>query len=75
MAPIAQHQIPVWAFAAGRDRAIDIRYFYPGLATLESLGHKDVRFTVHEDMGHDAWTRVYQSEDFYSWLLTHKLAQ
>lgn len=69
MAPIAEHQIPVWAFAAGRDPVVPIEYFYPGLNTLEALGHPEVRFTNHEDMGHDAWTRVYQSEDLYRWLL------
>lgn len=72
MAPIAHHKVPVWAFAGGRDRAVPIRYFYKGLETLEQLGHPGVRFTVHEDMGHDAWTRVYASSDLYDWLLTHK---
>lgn len=72
MAPIAEHKIPTWVFAAGRDQAVDIQYFYPGLNTLESLGHK-VRFTNHEDMAHDAWTRVYQSQDLYDWMLSHSL--
>jgi predicted peptidase len=72
MAPIAEHKIPTWAFAAGRDQAVKIQYFYPGLNKLESLGHK-VRFTNHEDMAHDAWTRVYQSQDLYDWILSHSL--
>lgn len=71
MAPIAEYQIPVWQFAAGRDTSVPIQYFYAGLAKLEQLGHKNVRFTVHEDMEHDAWTRVYASDDLYSWLLAH----
>jgi len=25
-------------------------------------------------MGHDAWTRVYASDDFYQWLLSHSLS-
>jgi predicted peptidase len=75
MAPIAKHKIPLWAFAGGRDTAVEAKYFYPGLNTLEDLGHPEVRFTNHEDMGHDAWTRVYQSEDLYQWLLEHSLNQ
>jgi predicted peptidase len=73
MPPIAQHQVPVWAFAGGRDQSIKIEHFYAGLNTLEQLGHNDVRFTVHEDMGHDTWTRVYASSDLYQWLLSHQI--
>ena len=73
MAPIAKHKIPVWAFAGGRDSAVNIKYFYAGLNELEKLGHDDVRFTVHEDKGHDAWTRVYSGDDLYLWLLSHQL--
>jgi predicted peptidase len=73
MAPIAKYQLPIWAFAGGRDSAVGIQYFYAGLAELEKQGHTDVRFTVHEDKGHDAWTRVYAGSDLYQWLLSHKL--
>lgn len=72
IAPIAKHQIPVWQFAGGRDQTVPIQYFYPGLNRLEQLGHTHVRFTTHEDMGHDAWRRVYSSDDFYQWLLSHR---
>ena len=50
MAPIAEHKIPVWAFCGGRDAVIPCRYFYKGINRLEELGHKNVRFTTHEDM-------------------------
>lgn len=71
MAPIAEQKLPVWQFAGGRDSAIDIQYFYAGIEKLRQLGHENVRFTVHEEMNHDTWTRVYSSDDFYQWLLTH----
>jgi len=73
MKPIAEHKLPVWVFAGGRDNAVNIKYFYAGLNQLEKLGHDNVRFTVHEDKGHDAWTRVYSGDDLYQWLLSHKL--
>lgn len=73
MAPIAEQQTPVWAFAGGRDGAVNIQYFYAGLNELEQLGHHNVRFTVHEDKGHDAWTRVYSGDDLYKWLLSHTI--
>ena len=73
MASIAQHRLPVWQFAGGRDAAVQIEYFYAGLNTLEKLGHDNIRFTVHEDKGHDAWTPVYSGDDLYTWLLSHQL--
>src|SRR5688572_1311103 len=71
MEPIAKHAIPVWAVAGGRDPYVAVKYFFTGLNKLESLGHKQVRFTIHEDMGHDAWTRVYAGDDIYTWFLSH----
>ena len=75
MAPIAAHKIPVWAFAGGRDTAVDKKFFYAGLNKLEELGATKVRFTIEEDMAHDAWKRVYGGDDLYSWLLSHKKEQ
>lgn len=72
MPPIAQQKLPIWAFAGGRDSAVEIRYFYSGFKRLEELGHTNVRLTVHEDMGHDAWTRVYSGDDLYQWFLAQQ---
>jgi len=72
MPAIAAAQIPVWCFAGGRDGAVKAKYFYAGLNRLEALGHKDVRFTIEADMGHDVWARVYAGNDVFDWLLTHQ---
>ncbi len=72
MAPIAERRLPVWAFAGGRDPLVRVAHFYPGLNKLEELEHDDVRFTVHEDRGHDVWRRIYGGQDLYDWLLSHR---
>lgn len=72
MEPIANAKLPVWAFAAGRDTSVQKKFFYAGINKLEQSADSEVRFTVHEDMGHDAWTRIYASKDLYDWLLAHK---
>jgi predicted peptidase len=64
---IAHAKIPIWCFAGGRDRAVPVRYFYPGLNRLEQLGHR-FRFSIEADMGHDVWARVYAGHDVYEWL-------
>ncbi|MGF1671070.1 MAG: prolyl oligopeptidase family serine peptidase [Balneolaceae bacterium] len=71
MRPIAENQLPVWCFAGGRDPVVPVEFFYPGLNELENLGHTNVLFTNHEDMGHDAWRRIYAGRDIYDWLLSH----
>lgn len=68
-APIAKAKLPVWCIAGGRDGVVPARFFYPVLNELEKLGHTDVRFTNHEDLGHFTWVRAYGGEDLYSWML------
>ena len=69
MPPIAEEKIPIWAFAGGRDRAVETKYFFEGMNKLEELGHDNLRFTIHEDMGHDVWKRVFAGQDIYDWFL------
>lgn len=70
MAPIAQAKLPVWVFAGGFDTAVPKQYFHKGINRLKELGCPDLRFTIHEDLGHDAWRRIYGGEDLYNWLLS-----
>jgi predicted peptidase len=75
MPPLARRKLPVWVFAGGRDPAVRVKHFFAGLNELEKLGHDAVRFTIHEDMGHDAWRRVYGGQDLYDWLLSHRVGK
>ena len=68
--PIAKAKLPLWVFAGGRDPVVPLRFFYPALNRLEQLSHPEVRFTIHADLGHLAWIRVYEGQDIYSWLLS-----
>jgi predicted peptidase len=71
--PIARARTPIWCFAGGRDAAVPVEYFYPGLNQLEALGHRGFRFTIEADMGHDVWARVYAGRDVYDWMLEQRL--
>jgi predicted peptidase len=72
MQPIAAAKLPIWCFAGGRDGGVHPKYFYPAFNRLEALGHKDFRFTIEADMGHDVWARTYAGNDVYDWLLAHR---
>ncbi|MFA5669632.1 MAG: prolyl oligopeptidase family serine peptidase [Balneolaceae bacterium] len=73
VAPLAEVNMPIWAFAGGRDKVIETQFFFEGMNKLEELGNTKSRFTIHEDMGHDTWKRVYAGEDIYNWFLQHSL--
>ena len=70
MEPIARANLPLWVVSGGRDPVVEKKFFLPGLNKLEELGHTNLLYTIHDDMGHDAWTRVYSGEDIYSWFLS-----
>jgi predicted peptidase len=69
---LAVAKLPIWNLTGGRDPYVKEEYFYPILNKLEQLGHPEVRFTNHEDMGHIAWQRVYAGQDLYDWFLAHR---
>lgn len=73
MEPIAARNLPLWVFSGGRDPVVEKRLFIPGLNKLEALGHTSLRYTIHDDMGHDTWKRVYSGDDLYHWFLQHQL--
>ena len=73
--PIARQGLPVWCFAGGRDAVVPPQYFYPAMNRLQELGHTGIRYTNHEDMGHDAWVRIYAGQDLYDWFLEHRRSE
>jgi predicted peptidase len=69
---LAKAQLPIWIFQGGRDLVIKAEWIYPLANALEQAGHRTVRLTIHEDLGHDSWSRVYAGEDLYHWFLAHR---
>ena len=68
---LAATQMPLWIFQGGRDPVVKAHWVYEVANVLEEAGHRSVRFTVHEDLGHDVWSRIYAGQDLYNWLLSH----
>ncbi len=71
MNPIAESTLPIWIIQGGRDDVIKAGWTYPLFNALEEAGHPDVRLTIHEDLAHNVWSRVYSGSDLYDWLLEH----
>ena len=72
MTTIAEKNLPLWVISSGRDPVVQKQFFLPGINRLEELGHTNLRYTIHEDMGHDTWKRVYAGDDLYHWFLQHR---
>ncbi|MPY87582.1 MAG: prolyl oligopeptidase family serine peptidase [Luteitalea sp.] len=69
---LVAQELPLWIFHGGRDTVVQPWRSLEMAVALEAAGHPDVRLTVHEDLGHNVWTRVYEGQDLYSWFLKHR---
>lgn len=69
---IADAELPIWIFQGGRDGTVKTEWVIESARALEAAGHPEVRLTVHEDLGHNVWTRVYEGWDLYQWFLRRR---
>jgi predicted peptidase len=69
---LAEARLPIWMFGGGKDTIVKPHWLYTMARALEEAGHPALRFTMHEDMDHDAWKRVYAGQDLYEWLLRYR---
>jgi len=65
-------QIPAWIFHGGKDPVVPLEKSTEMKNALEACG-ADVTLTVYENLGHDCWTKTYDNEKIYDWLLAQKL--
>ncbi len=68
---LADARLPIWMFGGGKDTVVKPHWLYDMARALEEAGHPALRFTVHEDMDHDAWKRVYEGEDLFNWFMRY----
>lgn len=63
--------LPMWIFHGELDPLVDVSISKTIYQTLQDLGAKDVRLTTYPDLAHDAWTRTYDNEEFYTFLASN----
>ncbi|NKB36952.1 MAG: prolyl oligopeptidase family serine peptidase [Gammaproteobacteria bacterium] len=69
---LADAALPIWIFGGAKDTTVKPHWLYEMANALQNAGHPALRFTVHEDMDHDAWKRVYEGEDLFNWFLRYR---
>ena len=72
---LADAALPIWMFGGGKDTTVKPHWLYEMADALQQAGHPALRFTMHENMDHDAWKRVYEGEDLYNWFLRYTNSQ
>lgn len=62
--------LPVWAFHCKGDPTVNIGESERMINALKSVSSSEVRFTVIDSDGHNAWTPAFTDPALYEWLLT-----
>jgi predicted peptidase len=64
-------RVPIWAFHGARDEVVQLAHSEKMVEAVRAAGG-DVRLTVYPEVAHDSWTRTYENEELYRWLLSHQ---
>ena len=63
--------MPIWAFHGQKDNIVPVEETLAMTTAIEAAGGKP-KVTIYPDLFHDSWTKTYQNEAIYAWLLEHK---
>lgn len=63
--------VPTWVFHGERDTVIPVEESLRMVNALRQAGG-NVKLTIYPDARHDAWTRTYDNEELYDWLLKQR---
>ena len=65
-------KMPIWVFHGEDDEVIPVEESESMVNKLKEFGY-DVRFTKYENVGHEAWSKAYATDELYEWFLEQKL--
>jgi len=61
--------IPTRIYHGLLDDVVKVDYAITIYKELKKCNAKDVQLTIFDDAGHDSWTRVYDNQEIYGWML------
>lgn len=65
--------VPIWAFHNKLDTIISWETTEKMVNAVKDAGGKEVLFTIHDQTGHDGYTKTFHDPQFFEWLLKHSL--
>lgn len=63
---------PIQAVIGGKDRKTTNDSVQDMVKAVKAAGGKHIDYTLHEDLGHNVWSRTYSSPETWKWFLSHK---
>jgi len=63
---------PIHAVIGGKDRKTTNDSVREIVKAVKAAGGKHIDYTLHEDLGHNVWSRTYSSPETWQWFLSHK---
>ena len=68
-------QVPVYAFAGGKDRVVPAVRSERMIAEIRKAGGKQAMIKIYPEGGHNVRQQVYNSEEFYDWMFSSSRAK
>lgn len=63
--------MPIWVFHGTEDKSIPFSESEQMVAQLKRMG-SDIKFTIYDGVGHNAWEQAYTTEALYEWFANQK---
>ncbi|MFT5943421.1 MAG: putative peptidase [Candidatus Paceibacteria bacterium] len=64
-------KMPIWVFHGEEDKSIPFSESVKMVERLNEMGY-DVKFTRYKGVGHNSWTRAYNTPELYDWFIEQK---
>lgn len=64
-------KMPIWVFHGGKDPVVPVFESEFLVNRLREAGN-DVKFTVYPEEGHGSWVPAYNTDELYTWFLSHR---
>lgn len=65
--------MPIWVFHGAKDSVVPLSDSEQIVEQLKACGSTKVKFTIYPEANHDSWTKTYNNEELYKWLLEQSL--
>lgn len=63
--------IPIWTLHGDKDPTVPLAKSQEMVDAIRAAGGNP-QFTIYPRIGHDSWTRTYESDEFWGWLMRQK---
>ncbi len=74
LAPVLK-RLPIWVFHGTADKSVPVDCSRRMVRALKQCGNRTTNYTEYENVGHDVWTRAYNTPEMVEWMLAQTRAK